>query len=162
MFLREGTKKDDDKSMVLVSSVAGFKESPGLFAYSAAKHGVLGLLRALRVYLPKTHGIRVNAICPWMTDTVMVEGIRTQWLEEKMPVNQPGDVGRVMIEVGANRKWSGRAVFVEGGRGWDIEEGIDRTDPQWMGEELSKTFAKGQEILGDGTDWDKRETQVRV
>ncbi|RDW92379.1 3-hydroxyacyl-CoA dehydrogenase type-2 [Coleophoma crateriformis] len=162
VFLQEGAKKEDDKSMVLVSSTAGFKESPGLFAYSAAKHGVLGLLRALRVHLRKSHGIRVNAICPWMTDTVMVEGIRAQWMEENLPVNQPGDVGRVMIEVGANSKWHGRAVFVEGGRGWDIDEGIDRTEGQWMGEELSRTLAKGQAVLDDGIGWAKRETKVKI
>lgn len=38
-----------DKSLTLVSSVAGFKESPGLPIYSAAKHGVLGLMRAARM-----------------------------------------------------------------------------------------------------------------
>lgn len=37
-----------DKSLTLVSSVAGFTEAPGLFVYSAAKHGVMGLMRALR------------------------------------------------------------------------------------------------------------------
>lgn len=37
-----------DKSLTLVSSVAGFREDPGLFVYTASKHGVLGLMRALR------------------------------------------------------------------------------------------------------------------
>lgn len=51
------------KCITLVSSVAGFKESPGLFAYSAAKHGVLGLMRALRPFAAPLYGIRINAIC---------------------------------------------------------------------------------------------------
>jgi NAD(P)-dependent dehydrogenase (short-subunit alcohol dehydrogenase family) len=51
------------KSITLVSSVAGFKESPGLFAYSAAKHGVLGLMRALRPFVAPLYGLRVNVIC---------------------------------------------------------------------------------------------------
>ena len=37
-----------DKSLTLVSSVAGFTEAPGLYVYSATKHGVYGLMRALR------------------------------------------------------------------------------------------------------------------
>jgi len=37
-----------DKSLTLVSSVAGFREDPGLFVYTASKHGVLGLMRSLR------------------------------------------------------------------------------------------------------------------
>lgn len=41
-----------DKSLTLVSSVAGFREDPGLFLYIAAKHGVLGLMRALRKFVP--------------------------------------------------------------------------------------------------------------
>lgn len=51
------------KCITLVASVAGFKESPGLFAYSAAKHGVVGLMRALRGYISQLYGLRVNAIC---------------------------------------------------------------------------------------------------
>lgn len=37
-----------DKSLTLVSSVAGFREDPGLHVYIASKHGVLGLMRSLR------------------------------------------------------------------------------------------------------------------
>lgn len=159
VYLKQGAEPQDDKSLVLVSSTAGFKETPGLFIYQASKHGVLGLLRSLRLYLPKSHGIRVNAICPWMTDTVMVDGIRDNWVKEGLPVNTPADVGRIMIEVGVNRQWNGRAVFVEGGRGWDIEEGIDKTEPLWLGEKVSATLAKGQELLGDGTDWTKPESK---
>ena len=97
MYLKQGAQANEDKSLVLVSSTAGFKETPGLFVYQASKHGVLGLLRSLRLYLPKTHGVRVNAICPWMTDTVMVDGIRDNWVKERLPVNTPADVGRIMI-----------------------------------------------------------------
>ena len=146
--------------MVLLSSTAGFKETPGLFAYTASKHGVLGLLRSLRPYLPKTHNIRVNAICPWMTDTVMVDGIRENWIREGLPVNQPVDVGRVVLEVAADGTSNGKAVFVEGGRGWDIEEGINATEEVWLGREVSRTLNRGQEILGDGTDWTKPESRL--
>ena len=37
-----------DKSLTLVSSVARFREDPGLYVYTASKHGVLGLVRSLR------------------------------------------------------------------------------------------------------------------
>ena len=42
---------DATKSLTLVSSVAGFTEAPGLAVYSAGKHGVYGLMRALRKYV---------------------------------------------------------------------------------------------------------------
>ena len=57
------------RSIILVSSIAGITEAPGLFAYSSAKHGVIGLMRALRPWAPLKYGVRVNAICPWATDT---------------------------------------------------------------------------------------------
>ena len=37
-----------DKSLTLVSSVAGFREDPGLNVYVPSKHGVLGMMRVLR------------------------------------------------------------------------------------------------------------------
>lgn len=157
VYLKQGAGVKEDKSLVLLSSTAGFKETPGLFVYTAAKHGVLGLVRSLRPYLPKTHNIRVNAICPWMTDTVMVEGIREEWIKEELPVNTPQAVGRIIIEVAADGESNGKAVFVEGGRGWDIEEGINNTEEQWLGRDVSRMLAKGQIVLGDGTDWKKPE-----
>ncbi|KAH8802666.1 putative 3-hydroxyacyl-CoA dehydrogenase [Xylogone sp. PMI_703] len=153
VYLKDGAKAGEDKSLVLVSSIAGFKDGPGLFVYQASKHGVLGLMRSLRAYLPKYHGIRVNAICPWMTDTQMVDGIREGWFEAKLPVNQPGDVGRVILEMGITKSWNGRAVLVEGGRGWDIEEGLAATEKLWLGEKLAETVEKGQVLLGDGGNW---------
>jgi NAD(P)-dependent dehydrogenase (short-subunit alcohol dehydrogenase family) len=52
--------------LVLVSSIAGFKECGGLAPYTASKHGVLGLMRGLHI-TAILEGIRINVICPWMT-----------------------------------------------------------------------------------------------
>lgn len=52
--------------LVLVSSIAGFKEGGGLVAYTASKHGVVGIMRGLHV-TATPENIRVNVICPWMT-----------------------------------------------------------------------------------------------
>ena len=94
-----------------------------------------------------------------MTDTVMVDGIRENWVKEGLPVNQPEDVARVILEMAGEGGGNGKAVFVEGGRGWDIEEGINRCEEQWLGEVVSRTLARGQEVLGDGTDWTKPESK---
>lgn len=48
---------------------------------------------------------------------------------------------------------SGRAIYVAGGEGWDIEEGLDRTEHLWLGEEPSATMTKAQLSLGLGGDW---------
>ena len=58
--------------MIVIASVAGLRGSAYVSAYCAAKHGVVGLTRALAEELqPK--GITVNAICPGYTQTPMLE-----------------------------------------------------------------------------------------
>ena len=59
-------------SIVVVSSSAGLKATPGNGHYSAAKHGLVGLTNALAIELGE-FAIRVNSIHPYSVDTPMVE-----------------------------------------------------------------------------------------
>lgn len=143
-----GTPDRDDKSITLVSSIAGFKESPGLFAYSASKHGVMGLMRSLRGYLPSTFNVRINVVCPWATDTEMLGGVRDLWRQNSLPMNSPGDVARIILQCAADESIHGKAVYVADGQGFDIEEGLDVTEPIWLGKKQAEELARGQEVLG--------------
>ena len=57
--------------IVAVASTAGLKGYPYVSAYCAAKHAVIGLVRALALETAKT-GVTVNAVCPGFTDTDLV------------------------------------------------------------------------------------------
>lgn len=105
-------------------------------------------MRSLRLYLFSTSGIRVNVICPWMTDTVMVSGFAKAWKAENLPVNTPLDVARIALGITCQVGLNGKGIWVEGGRGWELEGNIDRLEPQWLGEEASLSLARGQALLG--------------
>ena len=64
MFSRRSGK------IICISSTAGLKGLANLAHYTAAKHGVLGLVKSLAIELAP-HNINVNAVCPTSVDTAM-------------------------------------------------------------------------------------------
>ena len=63
--------QDTGASIINIGSTAGHTAYEGGAAYCAAKHGVVGLARALSLEL-KTTGVTVNAVCPGYTDTPLL------------------------------------------------------------------------------------------
>lgn len=62
----------DTGSVVLVGSIAGLRGLIGVAHYTAAKHGVVGLMRSLAHDLAP-YGIRVNCVLPTNVDTPLIQ-----------------------------------------------------------------------------------------
>lgn len=64
-------------AIVNIASMAGLNGVPENIGYVAAKHGVVGMTRGLSVEWAR-YGIRVNAVCPGLTDTPIVNDLSQQ------------------------------------------------------------------------------------
>jgi 3-hydroxybutyrate dehydrogenase len=58
--------------IVNISSINGKRGDPGKSAYCAAKHGLIGLTRVAALETA-TDGITVNAVCPGLVDTPLIQ-----------------------------------------------------------------------------------------
>jgi NAD(P)-dependent dehydrogenase (short-subunit alcohol dehydrogenase family) len=58
--------------IVNIASTSGLRGYPYVAAYCAAKHGVIGLTRALALEVAQRH-VTVNAVCPGFTETALLE-----------------------------------------------------------------------------------------
>jgi NAD(P)-dependent dehydrogenase (short-subunit alcohol dehydrogenase family) len=82
--------------IINMASIAGRRGTPLLTAYCAAKHGVVGLTRALAEEL-RLDAIAVNAICPGSVDTAMLAIGRPG----ATPEMSPDEVARVALFLAA-------------------------------------------------------------
>ena len=113
-------------AIVNTASGAGLVGSRQMSAYVASKHAVVGLTKAAALEYARD-GIRVNAVCPGMIDTPMVQrliGGRNAEYEATIPVRQP--IGRLGTpeEIAESVTWlcsdaaslvTGLAMAVDGG-----------------------------------------------
>lgn len=103
--------------IVATASVAGLIGAPGLSAYVASKHAVIGLVKSTALNVA-ARGVRVNALCPGMVDTAMLDklAVETPGLREALMSSNP--MGRVATpdEIAKAAVWlgSGQSSFVTG------------------------------------------------
>lgn len=117
-------KSPEGGRIVNVASTEGFGATPLNSPYVAAKHGVIGLTRAMAVELaPK--GITANAICPGPIHTGITQGIqddhKTIFAKRRVPMRRygyPEEVAHITLSccLPAASYLNGMAIRVDGGQ----------------------------------------------
>ncbi|MFZ6005210.1 MAG: SDR family oxidoreductase [Actinomycetota bacterium] len=104
-------------SIINCASVAGLVGFPSIAAYTASKHGVVGLTKTAALEYAE-QGIRVNAVCPGVIDTAMVERFTGHQPEMEAQLVASEPIGRMghPEEIADAVLWlaSGRSSFVTG------------------------------------------------
>lgn len=111
--------------IVFIASVLGLRAVPDQVAYVAAKHGVVGMARALAQLLAP-RGITVNALCPGWVDTAMAHqrfaelGLSAEQAAQGVPtgaIADPDEIAAMVLHLTtpAARNITGQAIVIDGG-----------------------------------------------
>lgn len=98
-------------SIVATSSLAGLTEMPLDPLYTANKHAVIGLARALGPALAEEN-IRFNAVCPGFAETAIIGGFRDGLLAAGLEILAPEAVADTVVRIFAGDA-TGEAWFVQ-------------------------------------------------
>ncbi|GFF75863.1 hypothetical protein CNMCM6936_006733 [Aspergillus lentulus] len=138
---------DSPRSIVLVASTAGYFDGAGTLAYTASKHGVVGLLRASQTEAQK-HGIRVNAVAPIFITTHLTSGISDAWLRAGLEVNTPEAVAEA-IEAALLSTESGHGFLISGKYIREMEGTRMGLLSSWVGHDVAEHMGKAGEFFNN-------------
>jgi NAD(P)-dependent dehydrogenase (short-subunit alcohol dehydrogenase family) len=102
----------DGGAIVVTASLAGLTGMPSDVVYSLTKHAVVGFVRSVA---PLLDPVRINAVCPGIADTPMIDRQRGALMEAGFPLLRPDDVAEA-VWAAATSDASGECWFVQPGR----------------------------------------------
>lgn len=142
-------------SIVMTASLAGYLASAGAPLYSAAKHGVVGLMRALKQECAKLD-IAISVVAPAITVTPILTGnnrrmaaspdvYAKEMAKVGVPINKPESIALAVCWLfDQGKSANGAGIFVQADRFCDLERGLAKSREQWMGKEMLELFRGGR------------------
>ena len=122
--LRQMLKQGTGGAIVNMASISGLMGSVGAGAYSASKHGVVGLTKTAALENAKS-GIRINAVCPGVVETAMAERLFSapavhKYLLDCHPVGRfgrPAEIADAVLWMCSERAsfMTGQSLVLDGG-----------------------------------------------
>ena len=99
-------------SIVVTASLAGLTGMPSDAIYSLTKHALVGFVRSVA---PQLEPVTINAVCPGIADTPMIDAQRDAFAAADFPLVAPEAVAEAVWRA-ATSGWTGEAWFVQPGR----------------------------------------------
>lgn len=117
--------QNGEGTIVNVSSTSGLLGNPGITPYNTSKHAVLGLTKSVALEECKNN-IRINAICPGVTETPLIKNVRDndpdtyQLFCTQIPLGRlalPEEIANVVVFLSSDMSsyMIGATVVVDGG-----------------------------------------------
>jgi NAD(P)-dependent dehydrogenase (short-subunit alcohol dehydrogenase family) len=140
-------RKQQPQGGVIISTVSrdGY-EAVGLPVYAASKHGMIGLMRALKRG-SLAWNIRINSIAPSVTDSAMTRFIPTVIPDCErvgIPVSTPEDVAKAVALLAVDEKYNGHTISVDGQSYRELESGFEKYNKELMGTHTENAMTKEQ------------------
>ncbi|EOD47370.1 putative benzoate 4-monooxygenase cytochrome p450 protein [Neofusicoccum parvum UCRNP2] len=134
-------------SLVITASATAYSPEYSLPAYSAAKLGLIGLVRALRPQMP-LYGATINAVAPAATITKLLpKDLAKPIMAAGAPPRQVESYGRDPEGIVNSRgRWNGRCILTLGDQWTEMEEPISSLRKQWFGEYNTEMTAFQQKL----------------
>ena len=102
----------DSGAIVVTASLAGLTAMPSDPVYALTKHALVGFVRSVA---PQLEPVRINAVCPGIADTPMIDAQRDAFAAAGFPLVAPEDVAEAVWRA-AQSEATGEAWFVQPGR----------------------------------------------
>ena len=122
--IRQMLKQGGGGAIVNMASILGLIGTAGVAAYSASKHGVIGLTKTAALENAKS-GIRINAVCPGFTETPMADRIFRAPAVRKYVVDchpigrfgRPAEIAEAVVWMCSDRAsfMTGQSLVLDGG-----------------------------------------------
>lgn len=139
-------------TIVCTASLAGYLASKGLPLYSAAKFGVVGLMRSLKNDVSRLN-IAISVVAPAITVTPLLTKDGTRTLDSEVnkmtnfgvPLNKVETISTAtawLLSLG--QKGNGKGILCQADKLIDIEEGLATSRASWLGDEMLGYFRNGR------------------